>query len=91
MVTAATSLRRALENPDSFIVAPGVYDGLSARVALSAGFDALYMVSGECHYARILVNQLIPLYRPVPVPLPRSMVKQTWASALSTTCAPTLK
>ena len=49
MVTAATTLRRALEDPKSFVVAPGVYDGLSARIALSVGFDALYMVSGECH------------------------------------------
>lgn len=45
MVTAATGLRRTLEDPNSFVVAPGVYDGLSARIALSVGFDALYMVS----------------------------------------------
>ncbi|KAL4890048.1 Pyruvate/Phosphoenolpyruvate kinase-like domain-containing protein [Aspergillus ambiguus] len=43
MVTAATKLRRSLEDPQSFIAAPGVYDGLSARIALSVGFDALYM------------------------------------------------
>lgn len=43
-VSAATTLRRKLEDPDSFIVAPGVYDGFSARIALSVGFDALYMV-----------------------------------------------
>lgn len=43
--TAATALRRSLEDPNAFIVAPGVYDGLSARMALAAGFDALYMVS----------------------------------------------
>ncbi|GAQ07167.1 2,3-dimethylmalate lyase [Aspergillus lentulus] len=43
IVTAATALRRSLEDPKSFIVAPGVYDGLSARIALSVGFDALYM------------------------------------------------
>jgi methylisocitrate lyase len=47
IVTAATGLRRALEDPKSFIVAPGVYDGLSARIALSLGFDALYMVSSQ--------------------------------------------
>ena len=41
----ATNLRRALEDPHAFIVAPGVYDGMSARLALAAGFDALYMVS----------------------------------------------
>lgn len=41
----ATNLRRALEDPNGFIVAPGVYDGLSARLALAAGFESLYMVS----------------------------------------------
>lgn len=44
MITAATTLRRSLEDPKSFITAPGVYDGLSARIALNVGFDALYMV-----------------------------------------------
>ncbi|KAF7594808.1 hypothetical protein BBP40_008311 [Aspergillus hancockii] len=46
MVTAATGLRRTLEDLNSFIVAPGVYDGLSARIALSVGLDALYMKTG---------------------------------------------
>ncbi|KAJ9301875.1 hypothetical protein DTO271G3_741 [Paecilomyces variotii] len=41
--SAATTLRRTLEDPNSFIVAPGVYDGFSARIALQTGFDALYM------------------------------------------------
>jgi len=45
IITAATTLRRALQDPESFISAPGVYDGVSARIALSVGFDALYMVS----------------------------------------------
>ena len=44
LTTAATSLRHTLENTQSLISAPGVYDGLSARVALNVGFDALYMV-----------------------------------------------
>ncbi|PLN86304.1 2,3-Dimethylmalate lyase [Aspergillus taichungensis] len=43
MTTAATTLRRSLEDPESFITAPGVYDGLSARIALNVGFNALYM------------------------------------------------
>jgi methylisocitrate lyase len=29
----------------NFVLAPGVYDGFSARIALEIGFDALYMVS----------------------------------------------
>ncbi|KAJ5773466.1 Pyruvate/Phosphoenolpyruvate kinase [Penicillium paradoxum] len=41
--SAATSLRRSLQDPKTFITAPGVYDGVSARLALAAGFDALYM------------------------------------------------
>jgi hypothetical protein len=43
-VSAATKLRKLIETTDDIIVAPGVYDGLSARIALSVGFDCLYMV-----------------------------------------------
>jgi len=44
MNTAASKLRQALQDRNAFITAPGVYDGLSARIALNVGFDALYMV-----------------------------------------------
>jgi hypothetical protein len=40
----ATKLRRIIEDPTGFVFAPGVHDGLSARLALEAGFDTLYMV-----------------------------------------------
>lgn len=40
----ATKLKFLLENTKDLIVCPGVYDGFSARIALSVGFDALYMV-----------------------------------------------
>ncbi|KAL2795599.1 Pyruvate/Phosphoenolpyruvate kinase-like domain-containing protein [Aspergillus keveii] len=43
MNTGASNLRKALQDPNAFITAPGVYDGLSARIALNVGFDALYM------------------------------------------------
>jgi methylisocitrate lyase len=43
-LSAATKLRRMLENTDEIIAAPGVYDGFSARIALQVGFDCLYMV-----------------------------------------------
>lgn len=46
-VSVATLLRQKLES-GSFIFAPGVYDGFSARIALSVGFDALYMVCLYC-------------------------------------------
>lgn len=42
--TAVAKLRNALANPDEIIVAPGVYDGFTTRIALSAGFEFLYMV-----------------------------------------------
>ena len=37
----ATRLRNNLETGAGLIVCPGVYDGLSARIALDVGFDAL--------------------------------------------------
>lgn len=49
LATAATKLREVLADPNGFVIAPGVYDGLSARLALAAGFDALYMVSPNAH------------------------------------------
>lgn len=39
----STKLQRMIKG-DQLIVAPGVYDGFSARIALDVGFDALYMV-----------------------------------------------
>lgn len=41
----AAKLREYLADPDKIVVCPGVHDGLTARMALSVGFDALYMVS----------------------------------------------
>ena len=43
-VFGATKLKHMLERTDELIVCPGVYDGLSARVAMEVGFDAMYMV-----------------------------------------------
>ena len=40
----ATKLKRRLEDTKELIVCPGVYDGFSARIAMSVGFDAMYMV-----------------------------------------------
>lgn len=42
-VPAATKLRNLIAKND-FIVAPGVYEGFSARIALEVGFDCIYMV-----------------------------------------------
>lgn len=41
---AATVLRDLLADKEKTLVCPGVYDGLTARIALRAGFDCLYMV-----------------------------------------------
>ena len=43
--TAVENLRGLLSKKDNIVVCPGVYDGLTARIALHAGFDCLYMVS----------------------------------------------
>ena len=43
-MAAATKLRRMIEDPEAFLLFPGVYDGFSARVALEVGFDGIYMV-----------------------------------------------
>src|SRR5215468_10181405 len=40
-----TALRRLLAGPD-IVVAPGVYDGLSVRLAVRAGFPAVYATGG---------------------------------------------
>lgn len=43
-ISGSTKLQRLLKETDELIVCPGVYDGFSARIALSVGFSALYMV-----------------------------------------------
>lgn len=45
--TAANRLRQLLSDSSHTVVAPGVYDGISARLALAQGFECLYMVSGK--------------------------------------------
>lgn len=47
-MSSATRLKRRLLETDELIVCPGVYDGFSARIALSVGFTALYMVLCSC-------------------------------------------
>ncbi|KIX95573.1 uncharacterized protein Z520_08693 [Fonsecaea multimorphosa CBS 102226] len=48
-LTPGNRLRQLLENSEDIIVAPGAYDGFSARIALEVGFDCLYMTgAGTC-------------------------------------------
>jgi 2-methylisocitrate lyase-like PEP mutase family enzyme len=42
---AASRLRQILADQGTMVVCPGVYDGLTARIALASGYEALYMVS----------------------------------------------
>lgn len=53
----ATRLRRMLETGTGLVVCPGVYDGLSARIALDVGFDALYMVFTSYSPAHCKLNR----------------------------------
>lgn len=46
-MSGAAKLRQMLQETNNLIVCPGVYDGLSARIALSLGFEALYMVCDQ--------------------------------------------
>ncbi|PMD29629.1 Phosphoenolpyruvate/pyruvate domain-containing protein [Hyaloscypha variabilis F] len=50
---AATKLRRFLEQSNKILLCPGVYDGFSARIALSVGFDALYMTGAGTTASRL--------------------------------------
>ncbi len=43
-INAAKKLRSLIATPGEILLAPGVYDGFSARIALGVGFDAIYMV-----------------------------------------------
>lgn len=45
--TAAARLRELLSDSSYTVVAPGVYDGISARLALAQGFECLYMVGQD--------------------------------------------
>jgi hypothetical protein len=41
---ASTKLRNMIQSSEKIIVCPGVYDGLSARIAIEVGFEGMYMV-----------------------------------------------
>ncbi|KAJ5371524.1 carboxyphosphonoenolpyruvate mutase [Penicillium cataractarum] len=50
---AASRLRQSLADEVNIAVCPGVYDGLTARIALSFGFDALYMTGAGTTASRL--------------------------------------
>jgi 2-methylisocitrate lyase-like PEP mutase family enzyme len=47
MASPVQKLRAMLGEKDNIIVCPGVFDGLTARIALNTGFQCLFMVSGQ--------------------------------------------
>jgi len=47
-MSAAARLRQLLADRSNLLVCPGVYDGLTARIAIKAGFECLYMVYNRC-------------------------------------------
>ncbi|KAL2869489.1 isocitrate lyase/PEP mutase family protein [Aspergillus lucknowensis] len=53
MLTGATKLRRQLRESNELIVCPGVYDGLSARIAINLGFKAMYMTGAGTTASRL--------------------------------------
>ncbi|KAK5130525.1 hypothetical protein LTR08_001955 [Meristemomyces frigidus] len=52
-LTGPQRLRQMLADPSRTVVAPGVYDGISARVALAQGFDCLYMTGAGTSMSRL--------------------------------------
>ncbi|TVY58496.1 2,3-dimethylmalate lyase [Lachnellula cervina] len=52
-LSAATKLKKMIEDTDELIVCPGVYDGLSARIALRVGFSAMYMTGAGTTASRL--------------------------------------
>lgn len=50
---AASILREQLADSTKLIICPGVYDGLTARLALAAGFDTLYMTGAGTAATRL--------------------------------------
>jgi hypothetical protein len=51
VIPAASKLRRMLKDSMELIVCPGVYDGLSARIAMELGLKGMYMVCHAVLYA----------------------------------------
>ena len=43
--TGGKRLRQLLSDPSKTVIAPGVYDGITARLAISSGAECLYMVT----------------------------------------------
>ncbi|OBT88108.1 hypothetical protein VE02_03546 [Pseudogymnoascus sp. 03VT05] len=53
ILPGSTRLRKLIATNAKIIVCPGVYDGLSARIALSLGFEGLYMTGAGTTASRL--------------------------------------
>ncbi|KAJ5875750.1 Isocitrate lyase [Penicillium subrubescens] len=53
VIPAASKLRRMLKDSRELIVCPGVYDGLSARIAMELGFKGMYMTGAGTTASRL--------------------------------------
>ncbi|CAI7629784.1 unnamed protein product [Penicillium pancosmium] len=53
IIPAASKLHRMLKDTKDLIVCPGVYDGLSARIAMDLGFKGLYMTGAGTTASRL--------------------------------------
>ncbi|KAF2169223.1 hypothetical protein M409DRAFT_20447 [Zasmidium cellare ATCC 36951] len=51
--TGVQRLREMLSDPSKTVVAPGVYDGITARLALEAGFECLYMTGAGTSMSKL--------------------------------------
>ncbi|KAJ5122913.1 hypothetical protein N7448_009010 [Penicillium atrosanguineum] len=58
MTPAASKFRRMLKDTKDLIVCPGVYDGLSARIAMEVGFKGLYMTGAGTTASRLRMADL---------------------------------
>ena len=63
-MSAAATLRKLLAREGEIVASPGVYDGVTARLALNAGFDTLYMVTHSTLSPR---QVYLTINRPEPV------------------------
>ena len=52
-MSAAKRLRNYLRTKGKMVIAPGAYDGISARLIAQAGFEAIYMTGGGTSASRI--------------------------------------
>jgi 2-methylisocitrate lyase-like PEP mutase family enzyme len=50
---ASNNLRHWVAVPEKIVIAPGVYDGISARLAAKAGFEAVYMTGAGTSASRL--------------------------------------